>query len=248
MAEWWKAMNWFRQSARKATSNITEEDRLRHFKELLEAEEGKEEEPKEQTRRGAKGTGEKVFGEKGKEEETETEQIEEEREGEEEEELDKETSEVEVKREINRLKRGKAAGEDGIAAEFWKNLPKGGKKEIIEAIKELWRREEMIGRWRTATIFPTHKRGEVDKAANYRGVSLLDIGYKIMTRRLGRCLEGMGKLSEAQAGFRTNRSTMEHVFVLNTIIGNRLKRKKGKLYVAFVDFKAAFDKVDREKL
>ncbi|XP_063993679.1 uncharacterized protein LOC135171221 [Diachasmimorpha longicaudata] len=83
----------------------------------------------------------------------------------------------------------------------------------------------MIDRWRVAPMCPTHKRGKVDRAANYREMSLLDIGYKIlmevMARRLERWLERMG---------------------------NRLKKKKGKLYVAFVDFKAAFDKVDREKL
>ena len=41
---------------------------------------------------------------------------------------------------------------------------------------------------------------------------------------------------------------MEQVFVLNTIIGNRLGRTGGKLHVAFVYFAAAFDEVNRETL
>ena len=80
----------------------------------------------------------------------------------------------------------------------------------------------------------------------------MDIGYKnlaaVMAKRLSSWLEKERKLSEGQAGFRKGRSTMEQVFVLNTIIGNRLKRKGGKLHVAFVDFAAAFDKVNRESL
>ena len=36
--------------------------------------------------------------------------------------------------------------------------------------------------------------------------------------------------------------------VSNTIIGDRLNRKRGKLYAVFVDFKKAFDMVDRKRL
>lgn len=36
--------------------------------------------------------------------------------------------------------------------------------------------------------------------------------------------------------------------MLNTIIKWKLKEKRGKLFVAFVDLKAAFDSVDRELL
>ena len=61
-------------------------------------------------------------------------------------------------------------------------------------------------------------------------------------------VEEEGKLSEGQAGSRKGRGTMEQVFVSNTIIGNRLKRKGRKLHVAFVDFAAVFDKVNRGTL
>lgn len=81
---------------------------------------------------------------------------------------------------------------------------------------------------------------------------MLDIGYKVLTsimdRRLRGWLEEKKLLTESQAGFRKNRATRDHIFVLNSLIGNRLRRKGHKLYMAFVDFKTAFDEIDRELL
>ena len=57
-----------------------------------------------------------------------------------------------------------------------------------------------------------------------------------------------GILSEVQAGFRENYSTVDNAFILQAIINKTLAKKHGKIYVAFVDFKPAFDKVNRHKL
>ena len=67
-----------------------------------------------------------------------------------------------------------------------------------------------------------------------------------MVRRINRWVEEGKILRESQAGFRGKRGTRDHIFVLNSLINNRIKKKGGKLYVAFVDFKAAFDKVNRK--
>lgn len=37
-----------------------------------------------------------------------------------------------------------------------------------------------------------------------------------------------------------------HIFVLNSVIERKLRNKKDKLYLGFVDFRTAFDSVDRE--
>lgn len=65
--------------------------------------------------------------------------------------------------------------------------------------------------------------------ANYRGVSLLNVGYKLLTgimaKRIRTWVEKEGKLRESQAGFRGKRGTRDHIFVLNSLIGNTLKRE-----------------------
>ena len=51
--------------------------------------------------------------------------------------------------------------------------------------------------------------------------------------------------SPEQMGFTRNYGARDNIFVLNTIIDKY--RNKG-LYCAFVDFKAAFDTINRQKL
>ena len=55
------------------------------------------------------------------------------------------------------------------------------------------------------------------------------------------------KISECQAGFREGYSTVDNAFILNAFVDQYLSKKGNKLYVAFVDFKKAFDSVHREK-
>ena len=52
---------------------------------------------------------------------------------------------------------------------------------------------------------------------------------------------------EEQAGFRKGYSTQDHIFVLHSIIALYLRNKK-RVYCAFIDYKKAFDMVDRASL
>ena len=54
-------------------------------------------------------------------------------------------------------------------------------------------------------------------------------------------------MSEAQAGFRKDYSTVDHIFTMHAMVSKHLKKNK-KLYVAFVDFRKAFDTVKRNVL
>ena len=57
------------------------------------------------------------------------------------------------------------------------------------------------------------------------------------------------KISKEQAGFRKGYSTVDHIFTLTSVITKKLNSKRGgKVYVAFVDYKKAFDTVNREAL
>jgi hypothetical protein len=54
-------------------------------------------------------------------------------------------------------------------------------------------------------------------------------------------------LNENHSGFRKGYSTIDNIFVLYAFF-ELLKRKKKKLFVTFVDFEKAFDKVWRDGL
>ena len=69
-----------------------------------------------------------------------------------------------------------------------------------------------------------------------------------MNGRLGRFLDRTGQTAEEQAGFRRGYSTIDQIFILDTVIQDVLKTKKKKLYACFIDFKKAFDSVPRAAL
>ena len=48
-------------------------------------------------------------------------------------------------------------------------------------------------------------------------------------------------INEAQAGFRNGYCTTDNMFTLHELIQKYLSKKKGRLYVLFIDFEKAFD-------
>lgn len=63
-------------------------------------------------------------------------------------------------------------------------------------------------------------------------------------------MERKGLIPESQAGFRKEKSTLDNIYVLNHITQRERGNKEGsqKVYTLFIDLKAVFDNVDREKL
>ena len=55
-------------------------------------------------------------------------------------------------------------------------------------------------------------------------------------------------ISVFQAGFQKNRSTIDHILVLDTLVQKQLNKKRGTLYGAFIDLKKAFDSLRRDYL
>lgn len=65
--------------------------------------------------------------------------------------------------------------------------------------------------------------------------------------RLTQWVQNKKVLSEFQAGFRKEYSTVDQIFSLINI-AESYKKTDGKLYAFFVDFRAAFDPISREAL
>ena len=166
--------------------------------------------------------------------------------------LNQEISVDEVQKAVTNLKSGKACGLDHIHAEM---LKMGGKDVILFMTKlfnTIFDKGIYPSDWAKAIIVPIHKKGDIHLADNYRGVSLLSIVSKcytsILNTRLYNWLEENDKIVEMQAGFRRNYSTTDQIFNLYAITQKCLNKKGQKLYVAFVDFKKAFDSVHHDKL
>ena len=80
----------------------------------------------------------------------------------------------------------------------------------------------------------------------------MPVSYKIYVevfrKRLEDQVEEKGSIPHNQTGFRKGMGTVDNIYVLNYLVNRNLSQKKGKLIALFVDFKAAFDSVNRSML
>ena len=144
------------------------------------------------------------------------------------------------------LPTGKAAGADAIPAELLLHA----EDETIDPVllllfNTISHSLEIPTDWKEALIVPIFKnKGSAMDIANYRPISLTSVVRRIFEKTICMQLEEYTtKLSDFQGGFRRNRSTLDQCFVLNEILLNHPDLK-----TVFLDFKAAYDLVDRRKL
>ena len=123
---------------------------------------------------------------------------------------------------------------------------------ILRFFNRIYNNGEFPDIWSKFIIIPIHKKGSKNNPDNYRGIALLEILSKIyisiLNKRLTFYVNAYDKLSEAQAGFRAGYSTIDNAFILQAIISRYLGQKGRKFYVAFIDFRKAFDSVHRNIL
>lgn len=121
-----------------------------------------------------------------------------------------------------------------MGVEFFKTLPERAMKDWTQILNQLCTRGKLPREWRMTVIYPLHKGGNEDEVSNYRGISLLNTGYKvlanILVKRLKNWVEQHNILGESQAGFRSGRATRDHIFILNALVNNKMRRAWGKLY------------------
>lgn len=153
---------------------------------------------------------------------------------------------------VKKLKTCKAAGPDGVTNEFLINLPGNWLLFIVNFFNRILQSEVVPDSWSDIILRMLHKKGSLIDPNNYRPIALLNTITKlftlIMNRRVYKWAEVNKKLPESQAGFRSKRSTVDHIFTLNTLIQSRLRIKGGKLYTLFVDLKSAFSSVKHNLL
>ena len=156
----------------------------------------------------------------------------------------------EIKEAIDKTKMNKSPGIDGIPAEIYKFGGEQLRRKLHELIVKCWQEGMVPQEFKDVMIIPIYKnKGDHKDCSNYRGISLLAIAGKIMAKvvqaRLAKLAERI--LTESQCGFRRERSTIDMIFSLRQIQEKAIEQHQ-ELYIVFVDFRKAFDTVDREML
>ena len=149
---------------------------------------------------------------------------------------------------IKNLKNNKSNGVDLILNEFLKHA----ETKLLDTFVLLFNVILLTGfipeDWAIGVIKPIYKnKGASDDPNNYRGITILSCFAKLFTSvlntRITKFLDVNDSIGQEQAGFRNNFSTIDHLFTLYGLIDVLLSRKK-RLYVSFLDFEKAFDKVN----
>jgi sorting nexin-29 len=114
---------------------------------------------------------------------------------------------------------------------------------------DVWTTEKMPQEWNIGIVCPIHKKGDRLECRNYRGITVLNVAYKIFTNILNERLKPCAEktLHNYQCGFRPGKSTCSQIFTIRQMLENMLEHDI-ETYHLFVDFRTAYDSIIREKL
>ncbi|CAL4166545.1 unnamed protein product, partial [Meganyctiphanes norvegica] len=124
----------------------------------------------------------------------------------------------------NKLKCNKANGIDNVINEFIRFSPIEVRFALVSLFNIILNSGIVPEDWCISLIRPLYKnKGSKEDANNYMGISLISCIGKLFTalinKRLADYVNNNKILGQEQAGFRSNYSTADHIFVLNSIIG-----------------------------
>ena len=138
-----------------------------------------------------------------------------------------------------------AVGPDEIHYEFLKQLPSCSLDFLLQAFNEVWVSGKFPTSWKQATIIPIPKPGKDNTdPSNYRPIALTSCLCKTLERmintRLIWFLESNGLITNFQCGFRSKRSTVDHLVRLETFVREAFIKKE-HLTAVFFDLEKAYD-------
>ena len=157
---------------------------------------------------------------------------------------------TEVVAAVSRLGGGKASGVDEVKGEYLRSGGNVCAEWMVRLLNVCLSSGKVPNEWKTGCIVPLYKgKGDPLECKNNRGISLLSVPGKVYGRILiERVIENSeGQIGEEQSGFRKGRSCADQIFVLRQVC-EKMKEKKKRVFVAFMDLEKAYDRVEREAM
>ena len=153
---------------------------------------------------------------------------------------------------ILKLECNKAPGLDSITNECIKNSRVFISPLLCQLFNKILEEGVYPDPWCEALIVPIYKNGNHDDPGNYRGIALLSCISKIFTKILNNKLikwaQVNEKMYEEQCGFTKGKSTIDQIFVLQSLISKYTSKPKGRFYSIFIDFSKAFDSIPHQHM
>lgn len=157
-------------------------------------------------------------------------------------------TEEDVKRTLKKLLNWRAPGPDKIQNYWLKAFP-ATHEHLAKCLTTIIEEPQTMPIFMTTGItYLIHKtQAPTPNASNYRPITCLPTIYKLLTsiiaEKIYKHLETNNLLSEEQKGCRKKSKGCKEQLIIDSIVTEDAKRKKGSLYFAYIDYKKAFDSV-----
>jgi len=153
----------------------------------------------------------------------------------------------EVELDIEKLKSHKSPGTDQIPAELIKTGGRAIRSYINKIVIYVWNKEELTEECKELIIVPIYVKSDKTDCNNYRGISLLQTMYKILSNIL---LSKLTPYAEKLLGIITvDFDATDQLLTICSVVVKYMRKKlkyNRPVHQHFIDFKKACDSVRRE--
>ena len=137
--------------------------------------------------------------------------------------------------------------------EFWKyvSVNASAMSELLSLCNHCWEGCEIPNDWKIAKVILLFKKGDVTLPQNYRPISLLPVGYKVLATLIHQRLLDSGiddKIWFSQYGFRPKRGCGDALMIIRRMIDVAYESKHEGLMMVFLDWAKAFDRIKHDSL
>ena len=155
----------------------------------------------------------------------------------------------EVRATLRKMKRNKAAGPDGVVIEMILALEDFGIDKLTEILNEVYNSGEIPDDLSKSVFIALPKKPGAIECELHRTISLMSHVVKILLRILMKRARSKirPEIGKEQFGFVEDAGTRNAIFVLRMISERAIEMKKD-LYICFIDYTKAFDKVQHREI
>ena len=150
---------------------------------------------------------------------------------------------------LKEMNTGKATGEDGIAIEMIQSLGNDSKVLVLSLLNKIYSTGQLPQDFTRSVFVAIPKKARATECKDHRTISLmphvLKLLLKMVIKRIKTAIEP--EVAEQQFGFQQGKGTRESIFALRTICERAIEVQRD-IYICFIDYEKAFDKVMHEKL
>ena len=157
--------------------------------------------------------------------------------------------ESEIKTAIKQMKDKKAVGVDEIPGELLKKLGVKAERELICLCKQMYNEGQWPNDFTKSIIMTLPKKPNAVECADHRTLSFISHASKIVLKVLTKRIEFKAEyfIGKTQFGFKKGFGTRDAIAVLRMLY-ERCLEHENDVFVCFVDYEKAFDRVNWKKL